>query len=82
MSYDINLCDPVTHDVLELDDPHDMRGGTYAMGGTREAHLNVTYNYAGQFTARSWRERHPHDLRHDGRGVHPGPRSGGVASRG
>lgn len=25
MSYDINLCDPVTHDVLELDDQHDMR---------------------------------------------------------
>lgn len=46
MSYDINLCDPVTHDVLELDDPHYMRGGTYAMGGTRECHLNVTYNYA------------------------------------
>ena len=49
MSYDINLCDPVTHDVLELDVPHDMRGGTYAMGGTREAHLNVTYNYAPIF---------------------------------
>ncbi len=49
MSYDINLCDPVTHDVLELDDPHDMRGGTYAMGGTREAHLNVTYNYAEHY---------------------------------
>lgn len=49
MSYDINLCDPVTHDVLLLDDPHDMRGGTYAMGGTREAHLNVTYNYAEHY---------------------------------
>lgn len=49
MSYDINLCDPVTHDVLELDDPHDMRGGTYAMGGTREAHLNITYNYGAAF---------------------------------
>lgn len=49
MSYDINLCDPVTHDVLLLDDPHDMRGGTYVMGGTREAHLNVTYNYAEHY---------------------------------
>lgn len=49
MSYDINLCDPVTHDVLELDDPHYMRGGTYAIGGTRECHLNVTYNYASFF---------------------------------
>lgn len=49
MSYDINLCDPVTHDVLELDDQHGMRGGTYAIGGTREAYLNVTYNYAPIF---------------------------------
>ncbi|WP_270497224.1 hypothetical protein [Collinsella tanakaei] len=49
MSYDINLCDPVTHDVLELDDPHDMRGGTYAMGGTTLCTLNVTYNYGAIF---------------------------------
>ena len=49
MSYDINLCDPVTRDVLELDDPHDMRGGTYAMGGTTFCTLNVTYNYAPIF---------------------------------
>lgn len=49
MSYDIDLRDPVTRDVLLLDDPHDMRGGTYAMGGTREAHLNVTYNYAEHY---------------------------------
>lgn len=49
MSYDINLCDPVTRDVLELDEPHDMRGGTYAVGGTRECHLNVTYNYGAAF---------------------------------
>lgn len=49
MSYDINLCDPVTRDVLELDDPHDMRGGTYAMGGTTECWLNITYNYAPIF---------------------------------
>ena len=49
MSYDINLCDPVTRDVLLLDDPHDMRGGTYAMGGTRECHLNITYNYGSAF---------------------------------
>jgi len=49
MSYDICLKDPVTGDTLELEAPHHMRGGTYAMGGTAEAHLNVTYNYAPQF---------------------------------
>lgn len=49
MSYDINLCDPVTHDVLELDDTHYMRGGTYAMGGTTSCTLNITYNYGPAF---------------------------------
>ena len=46
MSYDLSLLDPVTREVLTLDEPHQMRGGTYQEGGTREARLNVTYNYA------------------------------------
>lgn len=49
MSYDIELIDPVTGNTLELDAPHHMRGGTYALGGTTRAHLNVTYNYSPQF---------------------------------
>lgn len=49
MSYDIELVDPVTRQTLKLDAPHQMRGGTYALGGTTEASLNVTYNYAGIF---------------------------------
>ena len=49
MSYDIELTDQVTGKTLELDAPHHMRGGTYAVGGTTRAHLNVTYNYAPQF---------------------------------
>jgi hypothetical protein len=49
MSYDIDLCDPVTGESLELDEPHHMRGGTYAIGGERRAHLNVTYNYGPHF---------------------------------
>ena len=48
MSYDIHLCDPVTHEALQTDVPHDMRGGTYAMGGTTGLWLNVTYNYGKQ----------------------------------
>lgn len=46
MSYDIELCDPVTKEVIELDTPHQIRGGMYAMGGTTELWLNITYNYA------------------------------------
>lgn len=46
MSYDIRLCDPVTGETLETDVPHNIRGGMYAMNGTTELWLNVTYNYA------------------------------------
>lgn len=46
MSYDISLVDPVTKETLELDAPHQIKGGTYALGGTREAWLNVTWNYS------------------------------------
>jgi hypothetical protein len=45
MSYDIMLVDPVTKLVLELENPHHMKGGTYRLGGTTDASLNVTYNY-------------------------------------
>lgn len=46
MSYDINLIDPVTHEVITFDSPHDLRGGTYALGGALTAWLNITYNYS------------------------------------
>lgn len=49
MSYDISLCDPVGGEVLELEAPHMIRGGMYAVGGTSEAWLNVTYNYAPHY---------------------------------
>lgn len=49
MSYDIDLNCPVTNKVIELDFKHNMKGGTYAVGGTNEASLNVTYNYAPIF---------------------------------
>ena len=46
MSYDISLTDPVTKETLEMDTPHQMKGGTYALYGTAEMWLNITYNYA------------------------------------
>lgn len=45
MSYDISLNDPVTREVVQFDTPHQMKGGTYCIGGTTEASLNITYNY-------------------------------------
>lgn len=47
MSYDIHLLDPVTKEPIQLDSPHQMKGGTFALGGTTEAHINITYNYWG-----------------------------------
>lgn len=49
MSYDLQLEDPVTGDVLHTDEVHLVRGGTYAVGGTTELSFNVTYNYAPHF---------------------------------
>lgn len=49
MSYDIYLNHPVTGEVLELEEPHHMRGGTYCVGGEKRLHLNVTYNYGKHY---------------------------------
>lgn len=46
MSYGIYLTDPVTNEPLETETNHFIRGGTYAIGGTTEMYLNITYNYA------------------------------------
>ena len=46
MSYDIRLVDPVTKKPLHTKVNHDMRGGMYALGGTTELWLNITWNYA------------------------------------
>lgn len=45
MSYDIRLKDAVNGETLLLTEKHHIRGGTYAIGGTQEAWLNITYNY-------------------------------------
>ena len=49
MSYDIYLKDPVTREPLEMETPHYVTGGTYAVNGTSELWLNVTYNYSDIF---------------------------------
>lgn len=49
MSYDIYLNDPATGEHIEFDEPHNMAGGTHAMGGTRDAWLNITWNYGKHY---------------------------------
>lgn len=45
MSYDISVVDE-HGDMIELPEKHDIIGGTYAIGGTTFATLNITYNYS------------------------------------
>ena len=49
MSYWVSLRDPVTGRILNMDRLHEMKGGTYILGGTIEAELNITYNYSARF---------------------------------
>lgn len=49
MSYDISLCCPCCLETLKADDNHEITGGTYALGGTNELWLNVTYNYSQHY---------------------------------
>jgi hypothetical protein len=46
MSWDFDLCDSVTGDVLSVEEKHQIKGGTYCVGGTNALTLNVTYNYS------------------------------------
>lgn len=46
MSYDIRLCDPVKKETILTEQPHQITGRIYAVGGTQEMWLNVTYNYS------------------------------------
>ena len=46
MSYDITIMNPKTGEPYEFDEPHQYKGGTYAVGGETVAHFNITYNYA------------------------------------
>ena len=48
MSYDIRI-KRKDGTVVELRERHTIIGGTYALGGTTEAWLNVTYNYGRIF---------------------------------
>ena len=46
MSWDFDLCDPVTKKVLETEEKHHMFGGTICIGGTNVMTLNITFNYS------------------------------------
>jgi len=49
MSYDIELLEPISKKVINFDNSHEIKGGTYKVGGTNEAWLNITWNYADHY---------------------------------
>lgn len=53
MSYDIYLKDPKTGEKFDIESKHHvlnhLKGGTYCIGGTKYAELNITYNYSKFF---------------------------------
>lgn len=56
MSYDINVVRSKDKSRVRLRSKHGIQGGTYAIGGTDEAWLNITYNYSEWF-CKLWPER-------------------------
>lgn len=46
MSYDIDIVDRKTKEVIKIDGPHFITGGTYQVGGTNELSMNITFNYS------------------------------------
>lgn len=51
MSYDCCLLDPVSKEVIKVDNKHFMQGATYQLGGSDELSLSVTYNYSELYYA-------------------------------
>jgi hypothetical protein len=49
MSYDLWLEDPKTGEELKAESLHQLRGGNYVIGGTRNCALNITYNYGPHY---------------------------------
>jgi len=49
MPYNLYLTDPATKKTIQFSQPHFMTGGTYEIGGTSKAWLNITYNYSYHF---------------------------------
>jgi len=49
MSYDISLKEPISGETIEFEAPHLIRGGMFAVGGTTEAWINITWNYAPHY---------------------------------
>lgn len=49
MSYSLEIQNPKTGEVLEMEHPHTIIGGTYCLGGTTRLELNITYNYSAFF---------------------------------
>jgi hypothetical protein len=46
MGYGIYINDPATGEVIEIDEPHNIIGSTYRVGGDTRLQLQITTNYS------------------------------------
>lgn len=46
MSYDIEIVDEYTEELIKTKTQHKIRGATYNINGTNELTFNITFNYA------------------------------------
>jgi len=51
MSWDVYVVCSRCKEPIHFDEPHEFKGGTYPIGGTYEATLNITYNYSKHYYA-------------------------------
>lgn len=49
MSYDVSIINKDTNKEVTITTKHQIRGGTYCLGGTNELSVNITYNYSPFF---------------------------------
>ncbi len=46
MGYTININDPETGSIIEIEEPHHIAGSTYTLGGDTRLYLDITWNYS------------------------------------
>lgn len=54
MSYYVDFCDPVSGEVIEINDKHFRCGENYVIGGSTALSFNITYNYSRNYAVHNF----------------------------
>jgi hypothetical protein len=75
MSYDVELLDPVSKERIVFDFKHEIRGGTYMMGGCPEAWLPTPFAHMEAILRHKGFVMHVEDFKGEGCEVWERPRA-------